>query len=365
MPPFRPTPVLPIYYFGNKKSNTILVQMVERHQVRYMDNEVSMIREFSGTDDFLLACVRVTDWNEDLTPWRAPGLFGKSDFSGRGPQTLDYLLKDMIPMILHEHTLAVAGKIEPYADYSSLFPPSSSGSEDSNASESTIMGSETGADGSDSQGATPSTPAAPAFDPTKLFNPAVSKDAKSFDSGSSLGIRISGVNISKDANSKSDIADSDFSTPKSNSANLKSAATSDSAYSDLPSDSAGVRLFLGGYSLAALFCLWTAYQTDIFSGIAAASPSLWYPDFVEYMEENQIFTDAVYLSLGTKEEKIRNRVMSRVGDAVRAADEILSREGILNTLEWNPGKHFQDAEKRTAMGFAWLLKNRFAWTLLD
>ena len=114
-----------------------------------------------------------------------------------------------------------------------------------------------------------------------------------------------------------------------------------------------------------MFSLWAAYQTDIFSGVAAASPSLWYPDFVEYMEENKILTDAVYLSIGTKEEKIRNRVMSRVGDAIRSANEILTRQGILNTLEWNPGKHFQDAEKRTAMGFAWLLKNRYLWTMLD
>ena len=340
MPPFRPVPFQPIYYFGNKKSNTILVQMVERHQVRLMDSEVAMIREFAGTDDFLLVCVRVTDWNEDLTPWRAPGLFGKSDFSGRGPQTLDYLLNDMIPEILHEHALAVAGMIEPYADFESLFPASSSTADSLDDSVSD-----------------------PPFDPAKLFNPATSADPKSFDSGASLGIRISGINISNGANSKSGTADSNFSGSKQDSAH--SDLPSDSAITQAASDSNGVRLFLGGYSLAALFSLWAAYQTDIFSGVAAASPSLWYPGFVEYMEENKILTDAVYLSLGTKEEKIRNRVMSRVGDAVRAADDILSHQGILNTLEWNPGKHFQDAEKRTAMGFAWLLKNRYVWTLLD
>ena len=87
--------------------------MVERHQVRFIDKEMAMIRELAGTDDFLLACVRVVDCNEDLTPWVAPGIFGNSDFSGRGPQTLDYLLKEMIPMILHERDLALAGVIEP------------------------------------------------------------------------------------------------------------------------------------------------------------------------------------------------------------------------------------------------------------
>ena len=326
MPPFRgPTPYRPIYYFGNKKSTTILVQMVERHQVRFIDKEMAMIRELAGTDDFLLACVRVVDCNEDLTPWVAPGIFGNSDFSGRGPQTLDYLLKEMIPMILHERDLALAGVIEPYSDFSSLFPPAAADPNAENHADSTA-GFRSGSP-ANSQ---PGTPAAsqPGF---PLVSPSDGHGAPhnfGFPRGRSFAV---------------------------------SHATPD--YSD-PAAS-GVRFFLGGYSIGALFALWTAYQTDVFSGIAAASPSLWYPDFIEYMEENKILTDAVYLSIGTKEEAIRNRVMSRVGDGIRAADEILSREGILKTFEWNQGKHFQDQEKRTAMGFAWLLKNRFAWTLLD
>ena len=34
---------------------------------------------------------------------------------------------------------------------------------------------------------------------------------------------------------------------------------------------------LGGYSLAGLFGLWAAHKTDVFSGTAAASPSMWFP----------------------------------------------------------------------------------------
>ena len=44
---------------------------------------------------------------------------------------------------------------------------------------------------------------------------------------------------------------------------------------------------IGGYSLAGLFSLWAAYQTDIFSGVAAASPSIWFPGFTDYMKNNQ------------------------------------------------------------------------------
>jgi hypothetical protein len=32
--------------------------------------------------------------------------------------------------------------------------------------------------------------------------------------------------------------------------------------------------YIGGYSLAGLFALWASYQTDIFEGVAAASPSM-------------------------------------------------------------------------------------------
>jgi hypothetical protein len=63
----------------------------------------------------------------------------------------------------------------------------------------------------------------------------------------------------------------------------------------------------------------------------------------------------VYLSLGDKEEKTRNPVMARVGTAIREAEEILKEAGVDCILEWNPGNHFKDAEKRTAKGFEWVL----------
>ena len=114
--------------------------------------------------------------------------------------------------------------------------------------------------------------------------------------------------------------------------------------------------FIGGYSLAALFALWVAYQTDVFRSVAAASPSVWFPGFVEYMKENQIKTDSVYLSLGDKEEKTRNPVMATVGDKIREAHDLIKAQGRDTILEWNPGNHFKDADIRTAKGFAWVMK---------
>ncbi len=113
--------------------------------------------------------------------------------------------------------------------------------------------------------------------------------------------------------------------------------------------------YIGGYSLAGLFALWAVYQTDKFAAVAAASPSMWFPGFVEYMKENKIQTGAVYLSLGDKEAKTRNQVMATVADKMNVASEWLKSSGINTTFEWNPGNHFKDADVRTAKGFVWVL----------
>ena len=112
---------------------------------------------------------------------------------------------------------------------------------------------------------------------------------------------------------------------------------------------------IGGYSLAGLFALWAAHRTDVFKGVAAASPSVWFPGFPDYMRENCIHADSVYLSLGDREEKARNPVMATVGHCIREAQELLKNQGINTILEWNQGNHFKDADIRTAKAFAWIM----------
>lgn len=115
------------------------------------------------------------------------------------------------------------------------------------------------------------------------------------------------------------------------------------------------KIYLGGYSLAGLFALWAGYQTDCFDGIAAASPSVWFPNFLAYMKQNDICAEAVYLSLGDREERTRNPVMSQVGNAIREAETILKEAGKDCILEWNAGNHFKEPDLRTAKAFAWLI----------
>ncbi len=118
----------------------------------------------------------------------------------------------------------------------------------------------------------------------------------------------------------------------------------------------GKRYVLGGYSLGGLFALWAGYQTDAFSGIAAASPSVWYPGFADYAASRVMQAGYVYLSLGDREEKARNPVLAAVGGRIRELYSLLSAQGVCCTLEWNDGNHFRDPDLRTAKAFAWVLK---------
>ena len=118
---------------------------------------------------------------------------------------------------------------------------------------------------------------------------------------------------------------------------------------------AGKNCFIGGYSLAGLFALWAACQTGRFAGVAAASPSLWFPGFGEYLRGRPVKSGVVYLSLGDREEKTKNPLLATVGDRVRETAALLQAQGAQTILEWNHGNHFRDMELRTAKAFAWVL----------
>ncbi len=211
-----------ILTFGEPDAEYLLVQMIDRHDAEIIGREEDLIRALSGGRSFCLQAVRTDRWNSDLSPWRAPAVFGREDFGEGAAETLKFLLEAVLP------------------------DPASGG----RAAEKTL---------------------------------------------------------------------------------------------------------LGGYSLAGLFALWAGCQTDRFGGIAAASPSVWFPHFTEYMRGNAMRADAVYLSLGDREEKTRNPVMAEVGNAIRGTEAFLRGAGKDCVLEWNRGSHFAEPDLRTAKAFAWLM----------
>jgi hypothetical protein len=202
-----------IFEYGNKNSKNVLIQPVGDHDLSGINNEILMLNEY--TDDYYLLAVKVDDWNVDLSPWKAPAVFGDQGF-GSGAATT-------------------------FAEI------------------------------------------------TKLCR----DEARDY--------------------------------------------------------------YIGGYSLAGLFVLWTAYQTDVFKGVAAVSPSVWFPGFIDYMKANDSKVDKIYLSLGDKEAKTRNAVMSTVADRIEEAYELLKCQGIRTTLEWNRGNHFNEPDLRMSKGFGWIL----------
>ena len=118
-----------------------------------------------------------------------------------------------------------------------------------------------------------------------------------------------------------------------------------------------IKFILGGYSLAGLFSLWSAYKSNIFSGIAAASPSVWFSGWEEFMNNNTPLSSTIYLSLGDTEEKTKNKVMSAVGDNIRKQEKLLKNDNINTILEWNKGGHFSNSDLRVAKAFVWCIEN--------
>ena len=208
------------YTFGDPSAADVLVQMVDDHDLSVIESEAALIRELAGRDFFLNA-MKVDSWNEDLSPWNAPAVFGNEDFGSGAGAALKAVLKELEPL----------------------------------------------------------------------------DKAKNY--------------------------------------------------------------YIGGYSLAGLFALWSAYQTDVFTGVAAASPSIWFPGFLDYMKTQTLQAGSVYLSLGDREEKTRNPVMSTVGNCIREACEILQETGADCVLEWNRGNHFREPDRRTAKAFAWVIWKKY------
>ena len=116
---------------------------------------------------------------------------------------------------------------------------------------------------------------------------------------------------------------------------------------------------LVGYSMAGLFAVYALYNTDAFLKIGSVSGSLWYPNFVEFIKNNEVLhsISTFYMSLGDKEKKTKNKIMSQVkADSLIIFDRISSK--ISNSkFEFNKGNHFQDEPLRVAKCIAYLLSN--------
>ena len=75
-----------VYKYGDPEANIVLIQPVGDHDVHDIENEVSEIKKRTSLE-FQMVAVKVDSWNQDLSPWRAPAVFGNENF-GEGASAL-------------------------------------------------------------------------------------------------------------------------------------------------------------------------------------------------------------------------------------------------------------------------------------
>lgn len=119
-------------------------------------------------------------------------------------------------------------------------------------------------------------------------------------------------------------------------------------------------IYLMGYSLAGLFSLYSAYHSSSFDGVICCSGSLWFPGWMGYAAIHSLpHPCKVYLSLGGKENKTKDPILSTIGKCTKLQEQFLKKDP--NTLrvlyEMNPGGHFADSAKRLAKGVKFMVEN--------
>lgn len=112
-----------------------------------------------------------------------------------------------------------------------------------------------------------------------------------------------------------------------------------------------------GYSLAGLFALWAFLSSSRFSSCASCSGSLWYPDFLEKIQQGSFpkKDGFAYLSLGDREKQSKNVVLQQIEEKTIAIKEALIQAGIRSCFEMNQGNHFHDPEGRMKKGLVAML----------
>ena len=89
--------------YGTASAEYLLLQMVDEHDLAGMEREVEAIHRQTA-QPFLLAAVQVKNWNDDLSPWPAPPVWGKQGFVGRAGNTLAWL-EQAVPGICQQYSI--------------------------------------------------------------------------------------------------------------------------------------------------------------------------------------------------------------------------------------------------------------------
>ena len=75
----------PCRIYGEAHTEYLLLQMTGEHELQSMESEVAAIAQ--SAHHFLFAAIPVESWNDALSPWKSPAVWGKQGFGGKAAET--------------------------------------------------------------------------------------------------------------------------------------------------------------------------------------------------------------------------------------------------------------------------------------
>lgn len=113
---------------------------------------------------------------------------------------------------------------------------------------------------------------------------------------------------------------------------------------------------LCAYSLAGLFSMWCAGQTDAFSAYVCCSSSFWYPGWADYAKTMRFpGKPYIYISLGGKEKNTKDPLMATIEDETRRQAALCKASPDVREVMFRmvPGGHFASDINRLGDGIDW------------
>ena len=95
---------------GNPDSGLLVIQVMDARELERLEDEVKALQGMGGALP-LWAAFAVEDWNDALSPWPAPPVFGQHGFAGQAEKTLAYIQNRLIPELVAAYHLAERTKI--------------------------------------------------------------------------------------------------------------------------------------------------------------------------------------------------------------------------------------------------------------
>ena len=99
----------PCRIYGEAHAEYLLLQMTGEHELQSMESEVTAIAQ--SAHHFLFAAIPVESWNDALSPWKSPAVWGKQGFGGNAAETLCFLTEQVIPSLKQQFDLPENVKI--------------------------------------------------------------------------------------------------------------------------------------------------------------------------------------------------------------------------------------------------------------